>query len=320
MSSSSSSSRRSSNILLNLTRNKLSLMSLCAQYVEPNDLDLFNEFYTNILCSITSILMNINLNAEGSDQQISGNFDSLEIINLKFSIILQLLSKFSFINLNKLIDMRLSADSSFVANDDEVSDICCAFVETNFNFLIDLKLTPNQNEQVQAVFNEENLKLIIDQCIDNFVSIMNINYPFYFEYMLKKCLEFSGKPLTLKYGCRHFSQFNIIIQQRELVLNDSLQTKLDREKFEGTFKFLSEFFNFERAKSLSQKQSFYSHWCSYARNLNEIYTNLLQIYIDRLVVNDLVKVNYSGAVHDELVNMLMSQFMRKLNSFFFKIE
>lgn len=292
-------------------------MSLCAQYVEPNDLDLFNEFYTNILCSITSILMNMNLSAEGSDQQIAGHFDSLEIINLKFSIILQLLSKFSFVNLNKLIDMRLSSESSYEA-DDDVSDICCAFVDTNFNFLIDLKLRPKQDEQIQAIFNEENLRLIIDQCIDNFVSIMNINYPFYFEFMLKKCLEFSGKPLTLKYGCRHLSQFNIIIQQRELVLNGSPQNKIDKEKFENTFKFLSEFFNFERSKALSQKLSFYSHWCSYARNLNEIYTSLLQIYVDRLVVNDLVKVNYSGAVHDELVNMLMSQFIGKF-CFFYKI-
>lgn len=88
-------------------------MSLCAQYVEPNDLDLFNEFYTNILCSITSIMLNLNLqpanatdNNTGSSQhqQIGGNFDSIEIINLKFSIILQLLEKFSFVNLERLID------------------------------------------------------------------------------------------------------------------------------------------------------------------------------------------------------------------------
>lgn len=52
------SMRRSSNMLLNLTRNKLSLMSLCAQFVEPNDLELFNEFYMNILASISSILLN----------------------------------------------------------------------------------------------------------------------------------------------------------------------------------------------------------------------------------------------------------------------
>jgi hypothetical protein len=52
------STRRSSNMLLSMTRNKLSLMALCAQYVEPNDLDLFNEFYMNILASISSILLN----------------------------------------------------------------------------------------------------------------------------------------------------------------------------------------------------------------------------------------------------------------------
>lgn len=89
-------------------------MSLCAQYVEPNDLDLFNEFYTNILCSITSIMLNLNLQPANAidintgnsqqEQQIGGHFDSIEIINLKFSIILQLLEKFSFVNLERLID------------------------------------------------------------------------------------------------------------------------------------------------------------------------------------------------------------------------
>lgn len=54
----SMSTRRSSNMLLNIIRNKLSLMSLCAQFVEPNELELFNEFYTNILASINSILLN----------------------------------------------------------------------------------------------------------------------------------------------------------------------------------------------------------------------------------------------------------------------
>lgn len=57
-SAASMSTRRSSNMLLNLIRNKLSLMSLCANFVEPNDLDLFNEFYMNILASISSIILN----------------------------------------------------------------------------------------------------------------------------------------------------------------------------------------------------------------------------------------------------------------------
>lgn len=57
-STASMSTRRSSNMLLNLIRNKLSLMSLCANFVEPNDLDLFNDFYMNILASINSILLN----------------------------------------------------------------------------------------------------------------------------------------------------------------------------------------------------------------------------------------------------------------------
>ncbi len=246
----------------------------------------------------------VNSPDQSQQLQISGSFDSLEIINLKFSIILQLLSKFSFVHLNKLIDESCKNYEDQVLNDN-ITDVCCRFVDTNFNFLIDLKLSPNSSEN-QVIMDEKNLRLIIDQCIDNYVSILNIDYPFYFEFLLKKCLEFSSKSLTLKYGCRHLNQFNMIMQQRELMFNSD--SRLDKSKIEETFKFFEDFFEFERAKFISQKLSFYSHWFAYARNINQIYTSLFTLYLDRFCINDFVKIDYSGVVHDELVPMLMNQF------------
>ena len=305
-------------MLLNLTRNKLSLMSLCAQYVEPNDLDLFNEFYTSILCSITSILLNINLSNPIQSDQISGLFDSIEIINLKLSIILQLLAKFSFQTLSRLIEQQRINETPDEAaiNANNRADACCQFVEANLNFLVDLKLVPSSNnEHMQVIFNENNLKLIIEQCVDNFVSILNVEYPFYFEYMLKKCLEFSSKPHTLKYGGRHFNQLNMIVQQREFLpaqtARQELESKLDKSQFEKTFVYLNEFFGFERVKFLSQKLSFYAHWFSYARCLSEIYASFFQIYVDRFCLNDLVKISYCGVPGGDMMSILLGQFVVK---------
>ena len=196
-------------------------MELCAQYVEPNDLELFNEFYTNILCSITSILLNENLNCDPNSADIvlaQNSCDTLEMVNQKFSIVLQLLAKFSFFNLNKLLgeldDIRT------------LNEICASFVEININFLMDLKfefLNEQVNEQgtsnteERQIVKEKNLKQIVDQCIDNFVSILNVNYPSYFEYMLKKCLDFSSKNVAFKYGSRHLRRFCIAFKQNELM-------------------------------------------------------------------------------------------------------
>ena len=289
-SSSQSSARRTNNIILNLTRNKLSLMSLCAQYVEPNDLDLFNEFYSNILNSVTSILLTFNT-AQTSEQS---TIDPTEIINLKLSIILQLLSKFSFTNLNTLLKSYLDSD---------IVQICSKFVETNIKFLADLKLeqivNPNNpnplnnepsNELKNPFNNEKNLKQIVDQCIDNFTWVLNVNYPFYFEYLLKKCLEFSSKSSNLKYGHRHLSQLNIILQQNEILClsgGDSSK-KLAQDKFEKTFKFLNEYFHFERNKHrTTQKSSLYSHWCIYTKQISDLYTILFTLYLDRFLIKDL---------------------------------
>jgi hypothetical protein len=287
-SSSSSALKKQNTILLNLTRNKLLLMSLCAQYVEPDDLDLFNEFYTNILCSISSILIN---EAKGQANSV----DSVEMINQKFAIILQLLSKFSYINLKKLIDVN--------CDQNDLTSLSTSFVEININFLMDLKLDvadyktnfsqETQENQIQRqIIKEKNLKLIIDQCIDNFVSILDIQYPIFFEYMLKKCLEFSASPLTSKYGSKHLIKLNLIIQQQEILYNQN--EKLKKEQYEMAIEFLAEYFNFERIKFRSQKRSFYSHWFIYCRELSDFYSTLFTTYFDRYVLSDLTKIKVSN--------------------------
>lgn len=301
-STTSISTRRSSSILLNLTRNKLSLMSLCAQYVEPNDLDLFNEFYMNILCSISSILLNESQNASNSDPNLP-SLDSTEMINQKFSIILQLLSKFSFINLNKLLRTSQNSDNN--------NQICTNFVETNINFLTELNLesiNPTDSSK-ESTSNEEikkrdlNLKLIINQCIENMVSILNVEYPLYFEYMLKKCLEFSAKQFALKYGSINLSSFVTIFKQNEL---NTFNTKyLRQDQFEATFKFLKEFFNFEKSKFKSQKKSFYSHWSNFTRQLTQLYSSLFLTYLDKFSMKQLLLEPKFERNFDELFDLLV---------------
>jgi hypothetical protein len=236
-SDSTSASRRSNLLLNNLSRNKLSLMQLCAQYVEPNDLGLFNQFYVSILNSMTSILIDNN--------------DTLNMTTQKFSIITELLSKFSSFNLNKL------AQQSQAAKQDQV---CIEFVEANLRFLRDLKLDQLRSSQDVGQDEEQNrllnktLQLIVEQCIDNFVCILDIGYPFYFEYMLKKCLEFSScNNNALKYAPRHLQRFEVIFRQNELRLmlqQSGLvdETKLTRSQFEKTFDFLAEYFQSERIR------------------------------------------------------------------------
>lgn len=155
--------------------------------------------------------------------------DENEMINQKFAIILQLLAKFSFINLSRLLE-------SSSGNLDSVSDICIQFVDVNINFLTDLNLdclnnnnnnaTTNESNEVtnsnlQIIKRDQSLKLIIDQCIDNYVSILNVSYPFFFDHMLKRCLEFSSKQFAIKYGCRHLTRFLTIFQQNEVAGNIS---------------------------------------------------------------------------------------------------
>jgi hypothetical protein len=118
-------------------------------------------------------------------------------------------------------------------------ELCTKFVDTNINFLMDLKLESNLEQKL----NENNLKLIIDQCFDNFVSILSIPYPFYFSYMLQKCLDFSGQPVSLKYGSKHLVKFNLIIQQNEFIQLNNKSVQLNRDQLELTFKYFTEFSN-----------------------------------------------------------------------------
>jgi hypothetical protein len=325
--SSSSSTRRNTYALLNLTYNQLNLMSLCAQYVEPFDVYFFNESYTKILCSITSILINNNLNSSSSlttdkttsDVSLLSNYNSVEILNQKFSVVLQLLSSFSFAQLNRLLEQ--------IKNKDEKVNICKKFVEINLNFLSDLKFEKLENNRAnhhQQQFVETNLRSIIHQCIDNLTSILNVDYPLYFEYMLKKLFEFSSMPTSLKYGIRHLTQFNTILQQHEFLLmlyNDkssSIESRLlSKEKFDLVFKYLVEFFAFERNKFKSQRRSFYSHWCLFTRSISTLYSHFFSIYIDRYVIKDCLMLLNETGVHEELsqtkiesdrLNLIMKKF------------
>ena len=63
-------------------------------------------------------------------------------------------------------------------------------------------------EKLELMIKEKNIKSIIEQCVENYVSILNINYPFYFEYMVKKCLEFCSNISTGKYGPGHLIKLN----------------------------------------------------------------------------------------------------------------
>jgi hypothetical protein len=292
-SSNNSCLRKSNNLLLNLTHNKLALMSLCAQFVEPNDLDLFNELYNDILCSIRSILLNSIINSDQVNLDLSSNYETIETINYKLSIILQLISKFSFFNLNKLL-----------SNSNNHNELCTKFVDTNINFLMDLKLESSLEQKL----NDNNLKLIIDQCFDNFVSILSIQYPFYFSYMLQKCLDFSSQPVSLKYDSKHLVKFNLIIQQNEFMQLNNKSVLLNRDQLELTFKYLTEFFCFEREKYKSQTRSFYNHWFCFIPQLNDIYMNLFQIYLDRYVIKDLMTNDHDDfeRKYDKLWSLLLS--------------
>ncbi|RNA18051.1 ectopic P granules 5 -like protein [Brachionus plicatilis] len=297
------STRRSSSILLNLTRNKLSLMALCAQYVEPNDLDLFNEFYMSILCSINSILLNEVRNECQSDPNLP-SLDSTEMINQKFSIIFQLLTKFSFINLNFLLKNE--------TDEDRLKKICTNFVDVNLNFLSELNLEhlvidhqtviPDAiNAQIKK--RDANLKLILDQCVDNYVSILNVAYPSYFDYILQRILEFSSAPNALKYGPKSMATFLNVIKQNELVMLNQ-NSCLGKYQYEKTFKYLKDFFMFEKSKFAHKKICFLSHWSLFARQISQINSNLALIYFDKFLLK-----NIDGTKFDTMFSILCDLYL-----------
>lgn len=238
--------------------------------------------------------------------------DENEMINQKFGIILQLLSKFSFINLTRLLESTGSGGGADLKSG-SIADICIKFVDININFLTDLNLeglnsspqptpaSPNTAGDVEnnsaadacrelMAKRDQSLRLIIDQCIDNFVSVLNVGYPFYFSHILKQCLEFSSRPFAAKYGTRHLARLATILQQNEVAGNLTAADAsrfLTRVETEATFKYLAEFVSFERAKFRSQKRSFYSHWAQFSRPIARLYNILFMNYYDKFVAREL---------------------------------
>lgn len=239
--------------------------------------------------------------------------DENEMINQKFGIILQLLSKFSFINLTRLLESTGSGGGADLKSG-SIADICIKFVDININFLTDLNLEGLNSPQPTPAFanaavagdaennsatdacrelmakRDQSLRLIIDQCIDNFVSVLNVGYPFYFSHILKRCLEFSSRPFAAKYGTRHLARLATILQQNEVAGNLTAADAsrfLTRVETEATFKYLAEFVSFERAKFRSQKRSFYSHWAQFSRPIARLYNILFMNYYDKFVAREL---------------------------------
>ena len=224
-SSSSSSARRQLNMQLTLARNKLLLMTLCAQYVTPNDLELFNQFYVRILTSIGDLLaspqttLDAVTTATAEHQHQHNNQQQQQ--QPKLAIVLQLLAKFSFASLKKLL-----ADSKQQQQQQQQTNICTEFVQINMRFLLDLSSVSSAAESgrlgaISSGSNSNNkerqLRPIVEQCVDNMVSILHVDYPLYFDYMLKRCLEFSCSPATSKYGAGHWTTFVTIMRQHELL-------------------------------------------------------------------------------------------------------
>ena len=178
-------------------------------------------------------------------------------------------------------------------------DLKFEFLNDNFCAESSGGVETSENIKKRQLAKENNLKLIVEQCIDNFVSVLGINYPFYFEYMLKKCLEFSSKNAAFKYGSRHLKRFSIIFKQNELLTTVRAGQKLDaiwlgRAKFEKTFEFLVEYFGFERSRFRSQKRSFYSHWCVSCGALTDVFSSLFTTYLDRFGVPELATAAEGG--------------------------
>lgn len=203
----STSTRRNTNIVLTHIRNKMSLITLCSQYIEPNDLLLFNQYYKSVLMAIKSVLYNNNSQVADA----SGlNINPIDVLNQKFSIMLKLLTKFSFVNLEKLID-------SHQVTAEKCEQICSEFIDTNLNFLTDL----NFSFDLINFQTNNHLKHLIDQCIMNYVSILNIDYPTHFMLLLKKCLEFNAREYSLKYGSLNLSRLLSMFKQNETLGNSN---------------------------------------------------------------------------------------------------
>lgn len=62
---------------------------------------------------------------------------------------------------------------------------------------------------------------------------------------------------------------------------------LTRVQFESTFKYLNEYFAFERTRFRSQKRSFYSHWSVFSRQLAKLFSALYLNYFDKYIVREI---------------------------------
>ncbi len=186
-------------------------MSQCAQYVTPNDLELFNDMYTRILGSIAGLLSSVDTLSVTSTP-IDNQQHHEKQQQLKLAIVCQLLSKFSFASLKKLLVDKHQTKQ-------QLENICTEFVQTNMRFLLDLNVANESVAATNLASNQERqLRPIVEQCVDNMVCILHVDYPLYFDYMLKRCLEFSASSVISKYGTLgHWSQFVTIMRQHELL-------------------------------------------------------------------------------------------------------
>ena len=139
----------------------------------------------------------------------------IDLIKCKFEIYIKLLSKFCQQLRSYLNDAKLETKN------ENFYEICYKFVERNIDFLLNLKignlnmpLIDQQKQQQQddlqlklQSINDKYLKMIINQTIDSFVNILDINYPHSFDYMLKTILEFSSNKSTIKYSSSHLKVF-----------------------------------------------------------------------------------------------------------------
>ena len=298
--------RRNTNILLTFIRNKISLITLCTQFIEPNDLNLFNMYYTSILTAIKSILYNNNTQVDASGL----NINPIDILNQKFTVVLQLLTKFSFLSLERLVAASQISPS-------RCEQICAEIIDTNLNFLTDL----NFSFDLINFQTNNNLKLIIDQCINNYVSILNISYPSHFLMILKRSFEFNAKEYSLKYGSLNLKRFLVLFQQNEILANTALSPMkiaaennnprmLMRSDYESIFDYLIQFFRFEQAKFKSQKNSFYLHWSVFTSELSKLFTSLILTYFERFQLKPLIgAADFDKALEDTVWKLLTDMYM-----------
>ncbi len=283
---SSFSVRRNTNLVLTFIRNKMSLITLCSQFIEPNDLLSFNHYYITVLNTIKSVLYNSN-----SSVQIDSNLNinPIDILNQKFSAVVHLLTKFSYIHLEQMMN-----NSNTKISEQKSEHICSEFIDINLNFLTDL----NFSFDLINFQTNNNLKIIIEQCINNYVSILNINYPSNFHMILKKCLEFNSKEYSLKYGSINLNRFLVLFQQNEILnscspLKNSQNSSclLSKNEYETLFIYIKEFFQFEQAKFRSQKNSFYLHWSIYTSELSKLFSTILMNFIERFLLKKMLETN-----------------------------